>query len=454
MYYILKYYIMLILIILNYQISLLWAKPTISSVEGFIPRNVDEGELYLIINVIGVDPNHITSSAYSLIQSSDLLYSKYLSIYLKEESTTHKLPWSELGETNSYIRFEILTNEKEEITENEDGTINVKFNLKITETESNALSSLISQNNDQLTFNIYFLEADSQNEAKKEDVIISRDISVADEAPVGLSIISGYKQIMVQWDTKNTITYYPSALKAPRGMSIIVIDKSLGEISIPAKVFNPNETFDTEESSCAFNPNFNDDQSCLSCSSGVYIDLSSLSQISGIFVKSTQNNYTIINHLELGKEYAVVLQYQPDGIQRSTCKTAIPQENISLSEYYGEKIAQEKDPRCFIATATYGSIFHKNVIILKEFRDRVLLKSQIGKKLVNIYYKYSPILARHIIHNKILKNITAILLQPIVMLSYIIIFSMDYFWLWIIFISIIVLSSIILYLYKFKLYKN
>ena len=48
---------------------------------------------------------------------------------------------------------------------------------------------------------------------------------------------------------------------------------------------------------------------------------------------------------------------------------------------------------CFIATAVYYDIDSPQVIILRKFRDRVLLKSNIGKTLVALYYQYSPFVA-------------------------------------------------------------
>ncbi len=45
---------------------------------------------------------------------------------------------------------------------------------------------------------------------------------------------------------------------------------------------------------------------------------------------------------------------------------------------------------CYIATMVYGSYDAPEVLVLRDFRDRILLKSQIGKMFVNTYYKYSP----------------------------------------------------------------
>jgi hypothetical protein len=73
---------------------------------------------------------------------------------------------------------------------------------------------------------------------------------------------------------------------------------------------------------------------------------------------------------------------------------------------------------CFIATAAYGSPFHSYVRILRDFRDKYLMPSKLGRKLVGIYYKYSPFVAELITKNKALKAAVRINLLPLVAFSY------------------------------------
>jgi len=74
---------------------------------------------------------------------------------------------------------------------------------------------------------------------------------------------------------------------------------------------------------------------------------------------------------------------------------------------------------CFIATAAYGSSMAPNVSILREFRDRFLLESRIGKAFVNLYYKYSPPVANFIIKHDNLRMIVRMTLFPLVGISWI-----------------------------------
>lgn len=54
---------------------------------------------------------------------------------------------------------------------------------------------------------------------------------------------------------------------------------------------------------------------------------------------------------------------------------------------------EAKQSGCFIATAAYGTDQHRSVLILSEFRDRVLLRNSLGRLFVKAYYFISPPLA-------------------------------------------------------------
>jgi hypothetical protein len=76
---------------------------------------------------------------------------------------------------------------------------------------------------------------------------------------------------------------------------------------------------------------------------------------------------------------------------------------------------QESDSgSCFIATAVYYSYDSPEVIVLRKFRDDVLLKSKIGQMLVLLYYKISPYYARRIKKTGLFRNMIKYVIDIIV----------------------------------------
>ena len=69
---------------------------------------------------------------------------------------------------------------------------------------------------------------------------------------------------------------------------------------------------------------------------------------------------------------------------------------------------------CFIATAAYGSYLDPQVVVLRHFRDNVLLKSGPGTAFVAFYYKHSPPIADFIYEHTFLRLLTRWALTPLI----------------------------------------
>lgn len=77
------------------------------------------------------------------------------------------------------------------------------------------------------------------------------------------------------------------------------------------------------------------------------------------------------------------------------------------------KVAEKKG--CYIATACYHSYDHPSVIVLRDFRDQVLLPYPLGKAFVKIYYRFSPFWADKLKKTTVINTLVRVsFLDPIV----------------------------------------
>lgn len=92
--------------------------------------------------------------------------------------------------------------------------------------------------------------------------------------------------------------------------------------------------------------------------------------------------------------------------------SAEPVITLSLSEIAGEQGG------CFIATAAYGSYQEPHVQILRQFRDRFLLRSAAGERFVDWYYRVSPAYALWIAKHDAARAAARLFLWPLYGLAY------------------------------------
>ncbi|MFB0505981.1 MAG: CFI-box-CTERM domain-containing protein, partial [Thermodesulfobacteriota bacterium] len=69
---------------------------------------------------------------------------------------------------------------------------------------------------------------------------------------------------------------------------------------------------------------------------------------------------------------------------------------------------------CFVASAVYGSFLDRHVGALRSFRDSVLTRGAIGRRLVQAYYGVSPPAAQWIKNRENIRALTRIALMPLV----------------------------------------
>ena len=81
-------------------------------------------------------------------------------------------------------------------------------------------------------------------------------------------------------------------------------------------------------------------------------------------------------------------------IQNSTSLANLKTQLASVNTGQRGSSGNSGNSGCYIATMAYGDYDHHQVIILRNFRDNVLLKSTLGRLLIFIYYKISPTLVK------------------------------------------------------------
>jgi hypothetical protein len=72
-------------------------------------------------------------------------------------------------------------------------------------------------------------------------------------------------------------------------------------------------------------------------------------------------------------------------------------------------------PLCFVASAAYGTDTAKEIGILREFRDTVLLPDSLGAEFVSLYYEISPPVANFISQHEVLRTAVRVaFIDPII----------------------------------------
>jgi len=106
----------------------------------------------------------------------------------------------------------------------------------------------------------------------------------------------------------------------------------------------------------------------------------------------------------------------------TTTITITPDKDYEITANFQVK-SEEPEPEpeppsggmCFIATAAYGTVTARQLDVLREFRDAVLLKSTAGSRLVHLYYQVSPPIADFISEDTFVRTVVReLLVDPIV----------------------------------------
>jgi len=110
-------------------------------------------------------------------------------------------------------------------------------------------------------------------------------------------------------------------------------------------------------------------------------------------VRQVEPVFDLVGKLELShskrKEYTDIC----DNVGFTARRPFQPSRSSSSSSYSSSKTSSSSSSDgegCYIATMVYGSYDAPEVLVLRKFRDKILMKSNFGKMAVKTYYKYSP----------------------------------------------------------------
>jgi hypothetical protein len=137
-----------------------------------------------------------------------------------------------------------------------------------------------------------------------------------------------------------------------------------------------------------------------------------------------------LNYMSQGEMGTDVLFAQISGMEYGgtlfdiTLNMLVACENIVMSEKKRKELTsqigvlmrnkKEAEGGCYIATMTYGSHDHPQVLMLREYRDKTLAKTAFGRSLIYIYYRLSPAVVKYVGDSKTPKYLSKIFLDSII----------------------------------------
>lgn len=404
------------------------------NISGTVSRNLDQDptvSLTVVIKGAGdiFPTGTVDATAY-----------KRLQIYASDYDSDQPIPLGG-GDTaqvsTGYVTdLEYVEAAVPQVQKTDDNRSDLQFNLTVREKESGKLKTLVKDK--KINFIAQFVrELPTKLPYKETDKSLPAAINVASYVPIEapkMTTSGTHKSILVEWTKAEKIAYSDGNSREPGLTNVYIFEYNPGggivDLSAAAKTFSSETADDTSEGSCTMDPSLANGQNCLKCerlstSKYTYLDrnasdVGTLAAFTHSPTAALAGSSVSIGGLESDKKYIVSGSYGPDGSSFSTCSLVEPVVNRTLSEINGEKDATEKDLRCFVATAVYGSPFHHHVAVLRWLRSHVIMKSTMGREFVRWYYRVGPGWAELINDRPYLKVAAQIVILPLVGVAYLI----------------------------------
>ena len=253
--------------------------------------------------------------------------------------------------------------------------------------------------------------------------------SVTKTEPKGAALFSQNEGLLVTWTKQDTVKDANDNSSPPRGMRAYLIPQSdqNSESKLVMNNFdgsNPSAETPTYNCQLVFSEDDPLNGCTFSCTNGEEIgylnDEAMQSAYSGIIIqeeRTLKNSILFTGLSDIEQVYAVILQYLPEGSRSNSdtsCLAGSSKKTYTYAQLTGGREPKLGDPKCFIATAAYGTPWHQDIDALRWWRDHVLHRLPGGQSIIRLYYEWSPPIAKMIASNEDLKHLTRIGLYPIV----------------------------------------
>lgn len=144
-------------------------------------------------------------------------------------------------------------------------------------------------------------------------------------------------------------------------------------------------------------------------------------ELDAIFDKLHWSYKSNIKHSNSGSKYIIRYFFEDVAGVDEESEYRLATFHVDLLEQYSATVKAQSNSNkgCFIATACFGNFDAKEVILFRKYRDEVLIKHNVGKLLIRIYYWVGPSLAKSISKSEYLKQFVRIqILNPILRYIY------------------------------------
>lgn len=387
------------------------------SATGSIGRGHIESFI-LNVTLKGVPPTEITSSNAKARLAEALTitltnHTSTASILIPGSKATNPLPGVEA--TYSVEPFvEFVSKDQNTVT----------FSFNISDRGSDPSFDKMVADNKHLSIQVNYVELiGGQQRDVKVDIV--QDTAIIKDAPGDVTAISIHKSIKFAWLFPESVTLSDGKTKKPTALNLYVIE--MGDtvsLDLPAKTLRDKPEDEVVDGHCTLTFQPTTKTCAVAACVGkdgklAYLDSAGLAASPPsvpLFQvrRGLSGDSQVVSDLVKKHQYVAFTQFAPDGVGISNCTVAEATENISLTELNGGPEARTSDPRCFIATAAFGSSMGPELDRLRWFRDTFLMPYHLGRQLTDSYYNHSPIIADFIKEHSLYRTIVRTLLWPII----------------------------------------